>query len=402
MRLTTAGRQIGFSAPIVGEVSTSSINEPISMRRTKVYVGPLNGTMPDLSGYRAVVSTEDERQAETLFRALNIPVIHSVRHIDHFRDGDVVVINPTDGFIRTVYRPDSRHNTLFMTERCNSNCLMCSQPPKDVDDTDHFYDINRQIIKFISPHTSYITVTGGEPTLLGTRLLNLLSDLKCHVPNTHIHMLTNGRIFAWRQFAQSLAAVLHPKLSLGIPLYSDFAQDHDHIVQAKGAFDQTILGLHQLARWRMSIEIRIVLHKLSIPRLTNLAEYIVRNLPFASHVALMGLEPTGYTPRNKEQLWIDPTEYQEQLEQAAETLSFAGLNVSIYNSQLCLLRPSLWKFARKSISDWKNVYLQECERCNTVERCGGLFQSAEKMHSPHIRPFRDHLDSEKHLPVASI
>ena len=61
------------------------------------------------------------------------------------------------------------------------------------------------------------------------------------------------------------------------------------------------------------------------------------------------------------------------------------MNVSIYNSQLCLLRPSLWKFARKSISDWKNIYLQECQECNALEQCGGLFQSAEKMRSPQIR-----------------
>ena len=61
--------------------------------------------------------------------------------------------------------------------------------------------------------------------------------------------------------------------------------------------------------------------------------------------------------------------------------------MSIYNSQLCLLRPSLWKFARKSISDWKNVYLPECHECQVLEQCGGLFQSAEKMHSPYIRAF---------------
>jgi len=33
-------------------------------------------------------------------------------------------------------RPDSRHNVLVATERCNSNCLMCSQPPQDRDDAD--------------------------------------------------------------------------------------------------------------------------------------------------------------------------------------------------------------------------------------------------------------------------
>jgi hypothetical protein len=150
------------------------------------------------------------------------------------------------------------------------------------------------------------------------------------------------------------------------------------------------MGLHQLARHNVPVEIRVVLHRLTIPRLARLAEYVYRNFPFVVHVALMGLEPTGYTPRNKEILWIDPVEYQEELEEAVEFLATRGMNVSIYNTQLCLLRPSLWKFARKSISDWKNVYLPECQACNVLEECVGLFQSAEKMHSPNIRAFRDH------------
>jgi len=31
---------------------------------------------------------------------------------------------------------------------------------------------------------------------------------------------------------------------LGIPLYSDDSTVHDYVVQAKDAFEQTVLGLH--------------------------------------------------------------------------------------------------------------------------------------------------------------
>ena len=83
-------------------------------------------------------------------------------------------------------------------------------------------------------------------------------------------------------------------------------------------------------------------------------------------------------------LWIDPNDYQDQLEEAVEILSARGMNVSLYNHQLCILRKSLWKYARKSISDWKNIYLEECERCSVREQCGGFFQWATKLHSKHI------------------
>jgi hypothetical protein len=62
------------------------------------------------------------------------------------------------------------------------------------------------------------------------------------------------------------------------------------------------------------------------------------------------------------------------------------MTVSLYNHQLCVLRPSLWRFAQKSISDWKNLYLPECEQCGVVDQCGGLFKWAVKKHSDHIQP----------------
>jgi hypothetical protein len=149
------------------------------------------------------------------------------------------------------------------------------------------------------------------------------------------------RTLAWPQYCTRIAALEHPDLSFGIPLYSDVAGEHDYVVQANGAFDQTVSGLHQAARRGIRIEVRIVLHRLTVPRLTRLAEFIFRNLPFVEHVALMGLEFVGYTARNIAELWIDPFDYQLQLTAAVRFLSERGMRVSIYNHQLCVLRPEL-------------------------------------------------------------
>ena len=126
---------------------------------------------------------------------------------------------------------------------------------------------------------------------------------------------------------------------------------------------------------------RVVLHALTIPRLPQLATFITRNLPFAVHVALMGLEMFGLVHRHLDELWIDPSDYQRELRAATEILAGAGMNVSIYNHQLCVLDQSLWPYARKSISDWKNVYLPACNGCTVLDRCGGFFQSGTKVHS---------------------
>jgi hypothetical protein len=132
-----------------------------------------------------------------------------------------------------------------------------------------------------------------------------------------------------------------------------------------------------------------VLHKQSIPRLTKLARYIYKNLPFAEHVTFMGLEYVGYTPHNIEKLWIDPKDYNEELTEAVEFLAGQGMHVSIYNSQLCVLPERLWKYSRKSISDWKNEYLPECSNCSKLNDCGGLFTWNLNKHSVYIKPFTE-------------
>lgn len=379
MRLATAGVPLNLGNPLMGIVSTRPISAT-SERGKLVLVTPmLEGK--DLTGYRAVITTADVGSGR-----YGLPIVHKTREIDHLMDGFVIAIEPGSGFVRTVYRPDSEHNILFATERCNSNCLMCSQPPQDRDDADALTARNLELIELLDPAPNYLCITGGEPTLLGQRLLLLIAALRDRLPSTAVHMLSNGRMFAWPEFTQAFAEVAHPNFTIGIPLYSDVSGDHDYVVQAKGAFDQTIMGLHQLARWGQRIEIRVVLHALTIRRLPQLAEFIYRNLTFADHIALMGLETIGYTPRNLTQLWIDPKDYQPELCEAVETLRLGGMNVSIYNHQLCVLDCRLWKFAKKSISDWKNIYLNECNGCGVRDQCGGFFQWATKTHSAHIRP----------------
>jgi His-Xaa-Ser system radical SAM maturase HxsC len=378
MKLTTAGIASGFEKAIVGIAATSPVSP--GQRSKRIWVG--TSVPDDVTGYRGLITIAD------INGDTNTPHIQRVREIDHITEGDIVVMEPGSGFVRSLYRPADKHNSIFTTERCNSNCVMCSQPPKDKDDIADLAERNLELVRLIDPAPPYLTITGGEPTLLGDRLLTLISTLAKQMPNTALHMLTNGRKFAWGEFTADFAAVNHPNLSLGIPLYSDVASEHDFVVQAKDAFDQTIMGLHQLARRAQRIEIRVVLHAKTVDRLPELAEFIYRNLTFVEHVALMGLENIGYAPRNMGVLWADSHDYQDKLHEAVLILRRRSMNVSIYNHQLCVLKPELWKYARKSISDWKNIYIEKCEGCELKDDCGGFFKWATKLHSAHIHPLR--------------
>jgi His-Xaa-Ser system radical SAM maturase HxsC len=381
MKLSTAGVSRRFGNPIVARVSTIPV--PLDERRDTALVQSSLDPDGDYRGYAAIV-VRDKVEV-----SINTPLVHSVQNIDQFVSGHVIVLEPLNGFIRILYRPESPHNTLLVTERCNSNCLMCSQPPKDKDDIPALTERNLKLIDLMSPAPEYVCITGGEPTLLGDYLFAILNRMRDKMPSTHVHMLTNGRRFAWSEFTSAFSKVHPSRFSVGIPLYADSASLHDYIVQAANAFDQTVLGLHQLARYGIETEIRVVLHSLSIPRLSRLAEYICRNLTFVDHVAFMGMEHIGYAPRNMDELWIDPLDYQEELEKSIAILTRFGIDVRIYNLQLCVLKRSLWKYSSQAISDWKNAYRDVCEACAVRGRCGGFFQWSTKKESRGIHPIAE-------------
>ncbi|NBD13743.1 His-Xaa-Ser system radical SAM maturase HxsC [Corallococcus silvisoli] len=290
-------------------------------------------------------------------------------------EGDVVRVEPSNRRLSVLYRRASPSNSLLVTERCDNYCLMCSQPPRKQDDS-WLLDELLELIPLISPETRELGITGGEPGLLGEGLLRLVDRLKTHLPETAVHLLSNGRRFSREDFAQGLGRLRHPDLMVGVPLYSDLPEEHDHVVQARGAYDETLRGILNLKRAGVRVELRVVIHALTSERLPELARFIARNLLFVDHVALMGLELMGFAKTNLPKLWVDPLDYQEPLRASVRILDRAGVSTSLYNHPLCVLPADLHAFARKSISDWKNVYFRECEGCSLREACGGFFASS--------------------------
>jgi len=302
-------------------------------------------------------------------------VLSDLRHERVAEPGDVVRLRQNGSMVSVLWRRGARANSLFATERCNSLCLMCSQPPRDEDDSWRVREL-LETIDLVDPEAQQLGVTGGEPTLLGDGLSALLRRCGEKLPDTQLHVLTNGRNFQDGAAAADWIAAGGERTTWAVPLYADVPHLHDDVVGAPGAFDETLDGLHELARHGARVEIRVVLHALTIPRLPKLAEFIYRRLPFVEHVALMGLEPMGLAKGNRERLWIDPVDYGAPLQAAAYHLANRGMTVSVYNLPLCALPRAIWPFARQSISEWKNRYPDECEPCVVKDHCAGFFASA--------------------------
>lgn len=315
-------------------------------------------------------------------------IVHLPEELDHLTAGDIIAVSPDGRRLNVLWKSTATHNSLLLTEQCDNYCLMCSQPPKDRDDS-WLFDRARRIISLLPPSAHSLGLTGGEPTLHGDDLINLLEECQRIRPDLSLHLLSNGRRFADARYADRYAQVGLADIMVGIPVYAPEPALHDYIVQAQGAFTETIRGILNLASLRQRIEIRIVIQRHTVPILRDLAIFIARNLPFVDQVALMGLEMTGLARPNSSEVWIDPVDYQAELAQATQYLTDAGVSAKIYNHQLCVLDSRLWPFAVRSISDWKNDYLPVCGTCSVREECGGVFTTSGSRLSAHLHPIAE-------------
>lgn len=300
---------------------------------------------------------------------------------DEFHEGDIVSINKY-GEITFLYEINSTSNAVFATGKCNHRCVMCPQPPvtNEIDMT----PFNLKLISLFDKNTEEIGITGGEPTMIGDRLFTLIKQIKKYTPKAAISILSNGVKFAEHDYAMKLALCNCHDLQIDIPLFSDIADLHNEIVGAH-TFYKTVQGLYNLALFGIKIGIRIVVHKKTYRRLPQLAEYIYHNFPFVCNIAFMQMETIGLAEDNINELWIDPYDYNTQLVEAIDILKTRGLQVSIYNAQLCVLPESIRDIAIQSISEWKDIYLEECKECKLINHCGGFFSSNKKYHSAYIK-----------------
>ncbi len=286
--------------------------------------------------------------------------------------GDIVSAAPIQSKVTVLYRESDIHHSLQLTNRCNSNCLMCSQPPTLQDD--HWMvEEALDVIRHVQHAPRVIGLSGGEPLLLGKHLRVVLDAARSYLPDTRVELLTNGRLLSDVSLKRSLFEGLTTSVTWLVPLYGHADFLHDFVVQAPGAFEETLAGLLNLQSYRQPVQLRVVLIQPVLEILPALCTFIGRNLPFVKEVALMACEPIGFALANRELCEVDLLTWKESLQQAARVLSRYRVPFLFMNAPLCALPEELRVFAHRSISDWKNVYADDCDTCERKSDCSGLF-----------------------------
>jgi His-Xaa-Ser system radical SAM maturase HxsC len=229
------------------------------------------------------------------------------------------------------------------------------------------------IAKHIPEDAAHLTLTGGEPFMVGDRIFDFFEFLKCKFERTDFLVLTNARIFAVDKYAKRLRETIPNSLIVGIPLHGSNAEIHDAITQTKNSFEQTMIGIKRLLALKIRIELRIVVNKLNVTDLENIALLIAEEIPSIEYVSIMAMEMTGNAYVNREIVWIPYKESFAEVGNAVDVLLENGIDVKLYNFPLCTVKHKYWTLCERSISPNKIRYAKICDECKVKNVCGGIF-----------------------------
>jgi len=296
-----------------------------------------------------------------------------------YTDNDVLSIDKY-GIVYEQYKHNASDNALVLTLQCNSNCIMCPCSEQSRRNSQLCtIDELKEIIRYIPRSAPFITITGGEPTLLKNDFFELLSCLQYDFDRTNFLLLSNGRAFGDYQFTQRFVECLPEHFRVGIPLYGFNESTHDSITRTPGSFKQAVIGIHNLLHYNIETEIRIVLTKQNINNIVDIAKYIIKYFRGVSCVNFMGLEMLGNAAKNKELVWLPYNEMFQKSKKAINLLITNGIDTQLYNFPLCSVDRSYWEICAKSISDYKIEYSDECNECELKKICGGVFDSTKRV-----------------------
>lgn len=298
-----------------------------------------------------------------------------IENQDMLNHGDVVEISQ-DGEIHLIHNGSSPNALIYVTNQCNSNCIMCPDSVKvRTKENTITFSYLMEYISLLPSDLLHVDITGGEPTLLKYQLPVLIEKIFEQAENVEILMLSNGRSFADYAYTASLIPFSKKQFKIEIPIHSANPQTHDLIAGCSGSFLQTMQGISQLLKIGIEVGIRIVVSKMNYEELDDIIQLICNEFPKIRYVNFMGMEVLGNAWKNRDCVWIELDELKPYIQHAIEKSFSLGIQPILYNFPLCLFDKKYWYCYRNSITGYKIRYFEQCDLCSEKQKCGGFFFS---------------------------
>ncbi len=279
--------------------------------------------------------------------------------------------------------------------KCNNKCLMCSNP-KDYDKWgDYSFEFLASRIKKISRTEKEIYLTGGEPTL-HPRFFEILDFLRKKCPKAKIILDTNGRMFYYKDFLKKCLGC--GNLEFQVSLCGHNAVLHDKITGIRGSFEQTIRGIKNLLIFSSSqnrTEIRVVIHKLTLPHLGEIYKFVYKNFPKIVKLIFIFMEFEGAAGKNRKIVGITYTRARPYLGKFFKKIKNCPFEVRFYHFPLCTLPAKFWPHLWRTLPEKEIAFLPSCSDCFYKKYCLGIHKEYLKyVGREEFRPIRENIELE--------
>lgn len=289
--------------------------------------------------------------------------------------------------------------------KCNNKCVMCTNLPAFARQPGDNYGLKGQIVKLerylkgLGPvylkndgGADFVSLTGGEPTI-HPDFFKLLSYFRKRLPGLPITLLSNGRRFSDRDFAEKFSSLAKAPFSVAIALHGPSASVHDAVAGVRGSFSQTVRGLKNLLSipGAPRVEIRLVLHKKSARALPGTLAFLLETFPVTSAYSVTAIhyEIEGMSLANHRGLALRLSDSAAILNGCLPLIKRFG-DFRLYHFPLCLVREELRPLCWITLPPEDRVYpAKKCGRCRLKKKCLGLMLEYKKMFGDsELKPVR--------------
>ena len=299
--------------------------------------------------------------------------------------------------------------------RCNNNCVMCSNPSKMYQNKKNSAFFAKEFIiekikkkreELIKTKDS-IQLTGGEPTI-HPEFLDIIRKIRFFLKYNEIFIITNGRRLFYESFVRDLLEV--ENLTLQISLHGYSATTHDSVTRVKGSFNQAIRGIANLIKYKNSsqkIEIRIILTKKNYEIIDKIYEKIFRLFPSVESVVLIFHEIEGNCKKNADKIAVSHAECKKIVQRVTGKWSDKFKEFRLYHFPLCTLNFNCWKYIHRTLPGYELTFLESCNDCLYKKYCLGIhFGYLDFFGKKEFKPIKKNiklkLSNNFHHPIVGV
>jgi MoaA/NifB/PqqE/SkfB family radical SAM enzyme len=189
---------------------------------------------------------------------------------------------------------------LRLTMACNERCPFCNVPAEDYERlTPPIEETRAELQRFLDDGAQTLTISGGEPTLLRKRLVELVREARAGGVR-FVELQTNAVLITPAYAAELAEAGV---TSAFVSFLSHVPEHHDTLAGLAGAYPKCLAGIDAMLDAGIRVTLNPVTARLTEALVPDYIDFVAERLPRVRFISMSAVQPHG---RAREQVELLP------------------------------------------------------------------------------------------------